>query len=474
MRWRIRYQLLIGPLVLLVGVLGVSVWTALASANRAHRQIETQLRDNVQTANRSTYELTDQILKLIKGYSGLDYVRTDGARHWKTLPLVPADLPEPSGAENLEGLSLGPPVTVAGTTYFCSGVRLTRGQNAGSTLYLFYPEALWREAIWEAVRPSLLLGGCAGLASIVLTIFVGQRLSRRVQELELRTRQIAAGDFSPMPLPPGDDELRDLGRSVNEMAQRLTQFQDGAQRTERLRLLGQVSGGLAHQLRNGVTGARLAVQVHAKECNGQTDAEPLHVALRQLALVETHLKRFLDLGKTSELQRASCDLIELIEEAVALLRPQCRHAGIELEWQSREGEAPAEPHGVDDFPGLAARQEPRPPEPLRVQGDAGQLGHLFVNVLTNAVEAAGPGGRVEVGLRVANRQSAIIEVSDTGPGPPPEVAARLFEPFVTGKPDGVGLGLAVAKQVAEAHGGSIQWRRDGAHTCFRIELPLAA
>jgi nitrogen-specific signal transduction histidine kinase len=54
------------------------------------------------------------------------------------------------------------------------------------------------------------------------------------------------------------------------------------------------------------------------------------------------------------------------------------------------------------------------------------------------------------------------------------VAERLFEPFVTGKPEGVGLGLAVARQVAEAHGGRITWGREGGHTCFRIELPLAA
>jgi signal transduction histidine kinase len=68
--------------------------------------------------------------------------------------------------------------------------------------------------------------------------------------------------------------------------------------------------------------------------------------------------------------------------------------------------------------------------------------------------------------------SCIIEVTDSGPGPPPEIAGRLFEPFVTSKPEGVGLGLAVARQVAEAHGGTVGWRRDGGRTCFRIELPL--
>src|SRR5204863_1970357 len=124
----------------------------------------------------------------------------------------------------------------------------------------------------------------------------------RIGSLERRTRLIAEGDFSPMPLPSLNDELRDLTRSVNEMAQRLAQFQETIRQTERLRLLGQVRGGLAHQLRNGVAGARLAVQLHAQECSAD-DGDSLRVALRQLSLIEMHLKKFLDLGKTIELQR---------------------------------------------------------------------------------------------------------------------------------------------------------------------------
>src|SRR5262249_5160422 len=106
-------------------------------------------------------------------------------------------------------------------------------------------------------------------------------------------------------------------------------------------------------------------------------------------------------------------------------------------------------------------------------GDAGQIGQLLLNVIDNAIEAAGPGGWVEVVLRREPGPLVVLEVSDSGPGPSADVAAKLFEPFVTGKPEGVGLGLAVARPVAEAHGGRIGWLRDGAATRFRIELPAA-
>jgi signal transduction histidine kinase len=454
MRWSIRYQLLIPLLILLLGVVGISTWTAVGSANRAQEQIETQVRGIARTVNQAPFPHDNQaILKLMRGLSGAEYLVDDprlGVISTFENPPKPADLPEATA--DAETLRLGPRVTVEGKTYLCNGVRVRRPSGLSFTLYIFYPESLLHDALWEAVRPSLLLGAFGGLASLVLAVGVAQRLSRRIQELERRTRLIAAGDFSPMALPGRNDELRDLGRSVNDMAQKLALLQETVQKTERFRLLGQVSGGLAHQLRNGVTGARLAVQLHARNCDSPADPEALDVALRQLSLLEAHLKRFLDLGNDTGLARTPHSLAVLLEEAIALLRPQCRHAHIDLRWQ--------------------------PPESsLTILGDAGQLGHLFLNVIGNAIEAAGPGGWVAVSVREKKEpgeegERAVIEVADSGPGPAPEVAERLFEPFVTGKREGIGLGLAVGRQVAEAHGGSIHWRREADRTCFRIELPL--
>jgi signal transduction histidine kinase len=449
MRWPIRYQLLVPPLTLLLGVVGISTWTALASADRARGQIEAQVRQVVRTlSDPPHFPLTSGIILKMKGLSGADYllINGDGTRV-TTLPNDSPELPPVEAvAERWDTLRLGPRVTVQGRAYLGSGVRLQQAYlPEGGTLYILYPEELWRSAQWEAVRPSLVLGGFAGLASLVLAFAVGAHFSRRVREVERRTRLIAAGDFSPMPLPGRNDELRDLGRSINEMAEQLARLQETLQRTERLRLLGQVGGGLAHQLRNGLTGARLALQLHARECEGG-DAESLAVALRQLALLEAHLKRFLELGRTGPLRREAVSLRALAAETVALLGPRCKHARIDLRWQP-------------------------PADAATVLGDAGQIGQLLLNVIDNAIDAAGPGGWVEVVLRREPGPLVILEVSDSGPGPSADVAGRLFEPFVTGKPEGVGLGLAVARQVAEAHGGRIAWQRDGAATRFRIELP---
>src|SRR5439155_884108 len=262
MRWSIRFQLLVPLLTLLVGVVGMSVWTALASADGARRQIEKQMHDIARTVAAIKILPNQYTLPLMKGLSGAELLpcdthgeplHDDDGRPLTTLPELPDKLP--GITPRWESLTELPRVRVAGNAYFALGVPIGSGDEARGTLYVFYPESLWRDAVWEAVRPSLYVGIIGGLASLVLAVAVAQRLSRRFRELERRTRVIAAGDFSPLPLPRRNDELRDLARSVNEMAQQLAQYQETVKRTERLRLLGQVSGGLAHQLRNGVTGA---------------------------------------------------------------------------------------------------------------------------------------------------------------------------------------------------------------------------
>jgi signal transduction histidine kinase len=468
MRSSIRYQLLVPLLTLLMGAVAMAVWAAAASAHRAGQQIEKQMHDVASTVSSVTFPRNMQTLNLMKGLSGAEFLLCDGqgrprlddrGEPMTTLPPAPEKLPPPSAS--WQEMRLGPRVKMGNDTYFCQGIRV--GKDSGWILYIFYSESLWKDALWNAIRPALYFGVGGVVLSIALTILVAQRFTSRIQEMERRTRLIAGGDFSPMPLPKRSDELRDLAQSINDMAEKLARFQETVRQNERLRLLGQVSGGLAHQLRNGVAGARLAVQLHAREMNGQGDSETLKVALRQLSLVEMHLKRFLDLGRADGLRRERCSLSSLVDDTVTLLWPQCRHTGIDLQWQApfRNGEKLA-----DD-----------------ISGDPDQLRHLLLNLIQNGIEAAGPGGCVEIRLRLpdagASEQTrdtirvATLEVYDSGSGPMPEIADRLFEPFVTGKPEGVGLGLAVAKQAVDVHGGRIGWHRDGERTCFWIELPLS-
>ena len=96
----------------------------------------------------------------------------------------------------------------------------------------------------------------------------------------------------------------------------------------------------------------------------------------------------------------------------------------------------------------------------------------MLNLTLNAIEAAGQGGTVSLEAFARDRE-VFIEVVDTGPGPPAELAGELFEPFVTSKKEGVGLGLALARQVAVDHGGQLSWTRAAGLTRFVLMLPRA-
>jgi signal transduction histidine kinase len=152
------------------------------------------------------------------------------------------------------------------------------------------------------------------------------------------------------------------------------------------------------------------------------------------------------------------ELAAVVEDVLPLVRPACEHAHIDLQFV-------------------------RPAESRAVVGDSHTIGQLLINLLLNAIEAAsavrgtaanGSGGivRMEIGREPDGR--VVCRVSDSGPGPDAAVAARLGEPFVTDKPDGTGLGLAVVRQIAEEHGAELSWRRDGGLTQFTVAFPAVA
>ena len=114
------------------------------------------------------------------------------------------------------------------------------------------------------------------------------------------------------------------------------------------------------------------------------------------------------------------------------------------------------------------------PLPLRVRGDPVELEQIIFNLVRNAIEATAgaPRSRVTMSSR-RDGAFAVVEVSDSGPGVPAELRARLFEPFVTGRPGGTGLGLALCRRLVERMGGEIDLLAERPETVFRLRLPLA-
>ena len=179
----------------------------------------------------------------------------------------------------------------------------------------------------------------------------------------------------------------------------------------------------------------------------QPGADPAtsRLLLAEIDRLDGILSELLTWAKPSELRREAVDLGALLDEALELMRPQLEHRGIRV----------------------ARRSEPVPP----LNGDRERLRQLLRNLLANARDALGTGGTLTVRLAPGNA-GIRLEVADDGPGIPAEIRDRVFEPFVTGRRDGTGLGLALAKRAVEDHGGALGFESGSGGTVFRVDLPL--
>lgn len=287
-----------------------------------------------------------------------------------------------------------------------------------------------------AILP-LLTGISTIIALTTITLVLTSSLVGRLARLQKSVDAVAGGDFESTVSDDVADEVGRLGNSVDSMARQLSQLWKTVNRQQGNKLLHQVAGGMAHQLRNSLTGARLAIELHAGEC--ESDDEGIRIAIHQIELSEDYVRRLLHVASGRQDQDRPMDVLECCHDVRISLSPVAKHSRIENEWSFDEM---LRGYKVKDGPSWVA---------------------AVTNLIHNAMQA-GDAVRIEVTL-VEERQVRVV-VSDNGPGVAASVAGDLFEPFVTSKPEGMGLGLAVVRRAAETLGGDIQWHRLDERTVF--------
>lgn len=446
----IRRQILIPfGLLLMLAVGATAVTSSVLAARRSSQQRIEHLRNVVDTLGDATFPFTQAVLDRMRGLSGAHFIAADASDAVVASTLaktgVPAQLDlSAHSASGLEQLSEYPAVSIGDEEYFIAAVSARRATKTAA-LFVLYPVSRWYGAQWDAAWPPLAIGFAAFVLMAAAAAWLSQRIAGRIESVRQLFANIAEGNFTQVEVRPPHDEVQELVCSANQLSSRLASMQDEIRGTERLRLLAQLAGGLAHQLRNAVTGARMAVQLHQRRCESGRIDESLEVALRQLTLTEQHVKGLLSLGKQRPGSPRPRGLEEILADVARLVEPACRHGGVSFS-------------AAHELPG----------SPCSGEGDALQA--ALLNLTLNAIEAAGEGGTVEL-RTVGDTEAVRIEVLDSGSGPAEELGDSLFEPFVSTKPEGVGLGLALAQQAAELHGGTLSWQRRATRTVFMLCLP---
>ncbi|MDA0285556.1 MAG: HAMP domain-containing sensor histidine kinase [Planctomycetota bacterium] len=476
MRRPIRIQILVPfSATIIAAVAIIAMTSAWLAVRQAEEQTLLRIQNVVDTLSDSRLTYTDAILSKMSGLSGADFLALD-----RDDEPVAATVPNPRLIANAakaapmitseSSITQLPRVSTASGPCFAARVAADGGGEV-ATLVVLYPEASWEAARWTATWPPIVIGAGTVVVMAGISFWLAERISRRINDVRALLGEIALGRFPETPNSLNShergDEIDDLVKSAGSLSIQLRELQYTIQQTERVRLLAQLAGGLAHQLRNAVTGARMAVQLHQTRCplnssvvgdldNADSD-DTLNVALRQLSLTEEQIRGLLSLSRQEVEPVHAASVAELIREIERLIVVQCDHFHVRL---------------LVDLP---ADQDSR-------IADAEGFRTAVLNLSLNAIEAAGHGGRIEIvvlrpendtALGVADcGERVVIEVRDSGVGPPADISDSLFEPFVTSKPEGVGLGLALASRAAEAANGTLFWERCDGMTVFRFDIPV--
>ncbi len=259
---------------------------------------------------------------------------------------------------------------------------------------------------------------------------------------------VTAGLTPPEPWGNNWGLLRLIYPYFERVAQRLENLEVFSRQRERERLaaLGEMSAGLAHEIRNPLGAIQGAVQM-LQEAPSEQDPKLLSVIGQEVSRLNRVVSRFLDYSRPAASEFRLFDLSEVVEKTALVMKPSLP-AGMELGVQNTSGEVMA-------------------------LGSPEQIQQVLVNLVQNAKQAmdARGWGKIQLSVGVDASGTATVQVEDNGPGIKRRDLERVFIPFFTTSPQGTGLGLSISQKIAQAHGGRIEvWSEPGEATRFTLHL----
>lgn len=278
-----------------------------------------------------------------------------------------------------------------------------------------------------------------------------QERDRLQQEIRIGDRPL---EVSISPLADGrGDGVRGAVAIFNDLTLR-RQMERVTERAERFRALLEMSAGIAHEIRNPLASIRGAAQeLEASALPDEDDRRLMGVVLRESDRLDKIVTEFLEYASDRPVDLALVNVTDILREVATLLRAREEGKGVDLHTEM-------------------------PPQ-LVIKCSPDQLKQVFLNLGLNAFEASGAGGRVQIRCAPATnpadpRLGARIEFEDDGPGISKDDMKRIFSPFFTTKPRGTGMGLAIARKIVTAHGGTITLDSvEGKGAIARVWLPAA-
>lgn len=325
-------------------------------------------------------------------------------------------------------LMAGEQFTLGDNSWF---VRRREVREPAVTLVAAAPRILYTAPSRQSARTWAAAIVAVAIAVSCFAIFATTWMTASLKELALATDAVAAGDLGRRVFADSNDEVSRVGRAFNAMTASLRATLRELSRRESLAAVGEFAAMLAHEVRNPLTAIRIDLQRVEEMLPSDAATRPqLARALREVNRLDQTVSGALRVARSGNVALGLVDLRIPLQRAIEVAGPAFEQAGA-------------------SFTALDLGEVP-----LNVQGDESALEQLFLNVLLNAAQVLRPGE--EAGVKVRSEEGKIeVDLWDAGVGIPAELLERVFDPFYSTRKDGTGLGLALARQIVLAHGGSI-------------------
>jgi two-component system NtrC family sensor kinase len=305
-------------------------------------------------------------------------------------------------------------------------------------------------------RIPILFLGVLILLFVYFARFISTQVIARLSRLVGYSRRIAQGDFTPItPKKKYYDELSELSVTMNQMMNQLAYRQELLMRTHKLKAVGTLTAGVAHELNNPINNIILTASMLREDFSELSREESLELVgdlVGESERAQKIVRNLLDFARESEAELESHSVQGIVEETLRLASNQIKLAEVKVCVEMGEN-VPA------------------------IHGDRGQLQQVFLNLVLNALDAMPDGGLLY--LEVMNsedREFVAVTFEDTGIGIPKQHLRDIFDPFFTSKKaaKGTGLGLSVSLGIIQGHGGDIRVQSEvGKGTVFTVLLPVA-
>ncbi len=297
---------------------------------------------------------------------------------------------------------------------------------------------------------------------IFLLIFIvfnayllGSRILGNISRFAVYARRIASGDFTPItPTRAFRDEFTDLAIAINQMIQELESHEAVLIQSHKMRAVGTLTAGVAHELNNPLNNITLTAHMLLEDYGGLSDEERKEMiedVVSEAKRSKNIISNLLDFARESGSQLEPLDLENLLNDTINLAANQIKLSGIKITFQA-----------TDSLP--------------RVHGDSQQLRQVFLNLILNAIDASKKGDKIQVLVLPADEPNYVaVKVIDFGSGIPDHILTSIFDPFFTtkGKGKGTALGLSVSQGIVAKHGGRIRvTSREGQGSTFTVTLPV--